>query len=255
MNPAAAGFFFEPPMAAPRFFVDQDLARGIELTLPAPVMHHAVRVLRLRDGDRIVLFNGRGGEFAAALRIDGRRAAARVERFDPVERESPLALTLVQAWVAADKLDWIVEKATELGVARVVLAPAERSVVRLQGERRERRRVHLRQIAIAACEQCGRNRVPDVVVADTLAAALDAAGSDEMLILAPEAETALSPAAAAASTALLVGPEGGFTPQEIAAACRLGCRPVRLGPRVLRTESAGLAALATLQALRGDLLR
>lgn len=242
-------------MAAPRFFIDCELACGSELTLPEPVTHHAVRVLRLRDGDCIVLFNGRGGEFAASVRLDGKRAAARVERFDPVERESPLNLTLVQAWVAAEKLDWIVEKATELGVARVVLAPAERSVVRLQGERRERRLAHLRRIAVAACEQCGRNRVPDVIAAETLAAALGASGSAEKLILAPETETALAPAAPAAPTALLVGPEGGFTPQEIAAACRLGCRPVRLGPRVLRTETAGLAALATLQALRGDLLR
>lgn len=242
-------------MAAPRFYVDLDLAEGSELELPDAVAHHAVRVLRLRDGEDIVLFNGRGGEFGASLQIDGKHAGARVHRFDPVERESSLPLTLVQAWVAADKLDWIVEKATELGAARIVFVPADRSVVRLQGERRERRLAHLRQLAIAACEQCGRNRVPEVIAADTLAAALGASGSDARLILAPEAATRVAPAAPAASTALLVGPEGGFTPEEIAAACRMGCQPVRLGPRVLRTETAGLVALATWQVLHGDLLR
>jgi 16S rRNA (uracil1498-N3)-methyltransferase len=242
-------------MAAPRFFVDLDLAAGATLALPDAVAHHAARVLRLRDGAAIVLFNGRGGEFGATLQVDGKHALARVHRFDPVERESPLPLMLVQAWVATDKLDWIIEKATELGVARIVLAPAERSVVRLQGERRERRLAHLRLLAIAACEQCGRNRVPAVTAVDTLAAALVASGSDAWLILAPEAALPLAEAAPAASTALLVGPEGGFTPEEIAAAGQLGCRPVRLGPRVLRTETAGIAALAALQALRGDLLR
>jgi 16S rRNA (uracil1498-N3)-methyltransferase len=242
-------------MAAPRFFVDLDFIVGQALTLPDAVAHHAVRVLRLRDGDPIVLFNGRGGEFAARLQVRGSHANAQVERFDPIERESSLHLTLVQAWVAAEKLDWIVEKATELGAARIAFVPAERCVVRLQGERRERRLAHLRQLAIAACEQCGRNRVPTIAAADTLAAALESAGAAARLILAPDAEVPLAHAVPESSAALLVGPEGGFSPHEVAAALRLGCQAVRLGARVLRTETAGLAALAALQALRGDLAR
>jgi 16S rRNA (uracil1498-N3)-methyltransferase len=239
---------------APRFFVDLDLAVGIELVLPEAVAHHAQRVLRLRAGSDIVLFNGRGGEFAARLVVEGRRAAAQVHGFDAIERDSALPLALLQAWVAADKLDWLVEKAVELGAGRIVLMPAERSVVRLADERRARRIAHLRQLAIAACEQCGRNRLPQVDAADDLATALALAGPGTRLILAPQAQAALVPAVADGAV-LLVGPEGGFTAAEVAQAAELGCQSVRLGPRVLRTETAGPAALAAVQAVHGDLAR
>jgi 16S rRNA (uracil1498-N3)-methyltransferase len=247
-------------MNSARFYVDSDLQAGTDLALPDAVAHHAVRVLRLATGTPIVLFNGRGGEFAAILRIDGKRAVAALGARHPVERESPLAVTLLQAWVATEKLDWIVEKAVELGSVRIVLFGAERSVVRIDGERRDRRLAHLRLLAIAACEQCGRNRVPVIAAARDLDDALASCASESRFVLLPDADSGLlvlastaAQADAPAAMTLLVGPEGGFTPTEAARAQALGCAPARLGPRVLRTETAGLAALAALQALSGDL--
>jgi 16S rRNA (uracil1498-N3)-methyltransferase len=239
-------------MNAPRFFVDAELCAGTTIALPPPVAHHAQHALRLRDGAPIVLFNGRGGEYRALLHA-GRDTGARIEAFDPVERESPLDVTLVQALVATDKLDWIAEKATELGVHRIVLAPCERSVVRLGAERLARRLAHAREVILAACCQCGRNRVPQILAATHWAEALAAAGAaTRRLLLLPGAARTLAALAAADPTAVAVGPEGGLTEAEIDAARRAGWAEVRLGPRVLRTESAGCAAVATLQALAGD---
>jgi 16S rRNA (uracil1498-N3)-methyltransferase len=240
-------------MATPRFFVDFDLAVGRELALPDDVAHHATRALRLTSGAPIVLFNGRGGEFHAVLRADDRHAFATVQSFDPVERESSLDLTLIQAWISTDKLDWVVEKAVELGVSRIVLTPSARSVVRVEGERRTRRLSHLRLLIQSACAQCGRNRVPPLEAGDTLPAALSLAGSAPLLALLPTAPHALVQEAATLRAArLLVGPEGGLSDDEIAMAFAAGAAAARLGSRVLRTETAGLAALAAFQAVGGD---
>lgn len=238
---------------APRFFVESGLRVGTTIELPDAVANHAQHALRLRDGAAIVLFDGRGGEYAARL-VAGRRAAAEVLAFDPIERESPLAVTLIQSLVPNEKLDWIIEKSTELGVARVVLAPAERSVARLDAQRLARKRAHWRDVAIAACCQCGRNRVPDVLDAPAFADALALAHDcDARLLLAPAGREALARYARARSVAVAIGPEGGFTEQEIALAQRTGFVVAALGPRVLRTETAGPAALAALQAIAGDL--
>jgi 16S rRNA (uracil1498-N3)-methyltransferase len=237
----------------PRFFVGIGLRVGATVELPDAVAHHAQHALRLRDGAAITLFDGRGGEYAARL-VAGRRAAAEVLAFDPVERESPLAVTLIQALVPNEKLDWVVEKSTELGVARIVPAPTARSVARIDGERLTRKRTHWREVAIAACCQCGRNRVPEIGDASTFAAALELARDCEArLLLAPGAGEALVRHARARSIALAIGPEGGFTEQEIALAQRAGFVLAAFGPRVLRTETAGPAALAALQTLGGDL--
>lgn len=243
-------------MSAPRFFVDTGLAAGATVALPAAVAHHATRVLRLRDGAAITLFDGRGGEYAATLQLAGDRATALFQRFDDVARESPFAVTLVQAWMAGDKLDWTVEKAVELGVAGIVLVPAQRSVVVLDEARRAKREQRLRDIVIAACCQCGRNRVPPLHAAasleDGVRRALQAAGRG--VLLAPTADTSLPQAATAtASLALAIGPEGGFDADEQALARRLGYATASFGRRILRTETAGIAALAALQALHGDL--
>lgn len=238
---------------APRFFVESELRVGATVELPDAVAHHARHALRLRDGAAIVLFDGRGGEYAARLAA-GRRAAAEVLAFDPVERESPLAVTLIQSFAPNEKLDWIVEKSSELGVARVVLAPTERSVARFDAQRLARKRAHWREVAIAACCQCGRNRVPVVLDASDFAGALVLAqGCEVRLLLAPDAGEALARDARARSVAVAIGPEGGFTEQEIALARRAGFVVAALGPRVLRTETAGPAALAALQAIAGDL--
>lgn len=237
-----------PRSAAPRFYADGALAVGARIELPATVAHHALRVLRLRAGDALTLFNGQGGEYAARLGAGGE---ALIEGFDPVERESPLALTLIQALIASDKLDWVIEKAIELGAVRVVVAPTERSVIRLAGDRVARRLAHWREIVVAACCQCGRNRLPAVDFAPSWREALAAIDAPQRLLLALDAPDALA-SADAAPTALAVGPEGGLTAAETRSAEQLGFRAVHWGPRVLRTETAGLAALAALQTAHGD---
>ena len=242
--------------AAPRFFVDRALAAGDWVELPTAVAHHAVRVLRLRAGDEVTLFNGHGGEFRGLLQVSGAQGRVQVERHVAIERESPLRITLIQAWIAADKLDWVIEKAVELGVARVVIAPSARSVVRLDAERQQRRLRRLNEIAIAACCQSGRNVVPKIDGAPTLREALQM-GRPTVgigLLLDPETPVSVVEAADAAPViALAVGPEGGFDGAERTLATSLGYRPAALGPRMLRTETAGLAALAALQSVAGDL--
>ena len=239
-----------------RFYVDGVLAPESEAELPDAVAHHAVRVLRLRDGAAVTLFNGRGGEYGGHLRIAGARTWVVLGRHLAIERESPLAITLVQAWVAGDKLDWLVEKAVELGVAGIILVPTARSVVQLDDARRARRVRRLHEIAISACCQCGRNIVPRVAAANTLREGLGAAADSDRigLLLALDAtESAVTAVGAAASVSLVVGPEGGLESAEHRLAIDLGYRPVSLGPRILRTETAGLAAIAALQATSGDM--
>ncbi len=242
-------------MRAARFFIDAPLSSGVSIELPARVAHHATRVLRLRDGEAIVVFNGTGGEFAARLSIDGQRVLAAIGAFDTVEREALLSITLVQSWIATDKLDWAIEKSVELGVASIVLTPARRSVVRIADDRLEKRIERLREVIVMACAQCGRNRIPPIEASATLAAALQIgrdAGACGVL-LQPTAETPLTRADLIdRQAALAVGPEGGFDEGELALAQQLGYRTYRLGPRVLRTETAGPAALAALQAVAGD---
>lgn len=245
-------------MAAARFFIDAPLASGTEIELPDLIAHHAKRVLRLRDGAAVVLFNGAGGEFAATLSA-GPLMRARIGEHDPVERESPLTVTLVQSWIANDKLDWMVEKAVELGVHSIVLAPARRSVVRLTHERAARKVRRLRDIAIAACSQCGRNQIPSLETSATLTEALLAGLRDDAsgMLLEPNTPASQVPLSKAelrnGGVALAIGPEGGFDNDEIALAQRLGYRAFRLGPRILRTETAGVAALVALQSAFGDL--
>jgi len=248
-------FFLARPndVSEPRFYIETDLAVGAIADLPASVAHHAAHVLRLRDGDAVVLFNGRGGEFKGRLAKRGKQVE--LAGHAAVERESPVAVTLVQAWIATDKLEWVVEKAIELGVARIVLAATRRSVVRLDPARLARRIERLREIAIAACCQCGRNRVPSIVAFDDLASALaDAGAGSTGVALQPDALRSLVDIAATTPgpIAIAVGPEGGFDRDEFALLQRAGFQLARLGPRVLRTETAGLAAVAALQATTGD---
>ncbi|ATE60872.1 16S rRNA (uracil(1498)-N(3))-methyltransferase [Thauera sinica] len=238
-----------------RFHFPQPLPHEGEIELPEAVAHHAARVLRLADGDPLVLFDGLGGEVEARLLLRGRAAFAELCRYREPRRESPLRLVLVQALATGDKMDWIVQKAVELGVAGVQPIQAERSVLRLAGERAEKRRAHWQQVAVSACEQSGRNRVPEVGMPMPLANWL-AAGQAQALcyVLAPdggEAAFGTGPRPAA-GVQLMIGPEGGWTAHELAACRAAGCIAVGLGPRVLRTETAGLAAIAVLQARWGD---
>jgi 16S rRNA (uracil1498-N3)-methyltransferase len=243
-------------MRAARFFIDAPLASETRIELPPHVAHHAVRVLRLRHGDPLVLFNGTGGEFPSQLAIDGQRVFASILEFDAVERESPLSITLVQAWIATDKLDWVIEKSVELGVHSIILAPTQRSIVRLAEDRLAKRIERLREIIITACAQCGRNRIPHIEAESTFSTALQAALNDNAvgLLIQPRAQSPLAGVQLTSGhAALAVGPEGGFDDAELALAHRVGYHSYSLGPRILRTETAGITALATLQHLAGDL--
>ncbi|HRP98592.1 MAG TPA: 16S rRNA (uracil(1498)-N(3))-methyltransferase [Rhodocyclaceae bacterium] len=237
-----------------RFFCPDRLPPAGTIELPDALAHHAVRVLRLADGDPLVLFDGHGGEYAARLVAHGRQWGAELLGHKPVERESPLELVLVQALASGDKMDWIVQKAVELGVAAVVPVRAERSVLRLSDERAARRRSHWQQVAVAACEQSGRNRVPQIAaIADLRSYLAESRAVGDRLVLAPDAAHRLSALARPAGPVhLLIGPEGGWTPDELAACQAAGVTRVGIGPRVLRTETAGLAAVSALQARWGD---
>lgn len=224
------------------------------MALPEKAAHHLARVLRVREGEWLTLFDGHGGEYPALVDSVARgEVVVTVGEHCPIERESALAVTLVQALQAADKMDVTIQKAVELGAVRIVPVAAERSVLRLAGERAEKRLAHWRQVAISACEQCGRNRVPTIEPIRGLADWLGEPSPVPLrLLLSPAGAEGLSALPPAESMEILVGPEGGFAEHEMTSALRVGYRPLRLGPRVLRTETAGLAMLAALQARWGD---
>jgi 16S rRNA (uracil1498-N3)-methyltransferase len=237
----------------PRFYVDEALRAGSVLTLSEDAAHHAIRVLRLREGDDITLFNGRGGECAARIAsIQRLRIAVDLLQHRAIERESPLRVTLVQGVSSGERMDFTVRKAVELGVAEVHPVLAAASVARPKGERAAARHEHWQRIAIAACEQCGRNRIPKVLPLVPLSD-YRAEGAGLRLLLSPLSETALSKIAVKGDEFIIAaGPEAGFSAAEEAALVETGFVPVRLGLRVLRTETAAIAAISALNALRGD---
>lgn len=236
----------------PRFFIPQALEAGL-LTLPERAARH-VQVLRLQPGDAITLFDGRGGEWSAQVSDMKHRVAVQVLQHHAQEREAPRAVTLALGMPANERMEGVVEKATELGAMALVPLLAERSVLRLSGERALKKQAHWQAIAQAACEQCGRNRVPQVAPVQPLAAWLrDAAmQAGAKLLLSPQGGASLLHAAgngdgaAQQPVTLLSGPEGGLSAAEQAAAQAAGFVPVQLGARVLRADTAPLAALALL---------
>lgn len=251
-------------MSLPRFHVDLPLAPGAELFLPDAVAHHAGRALRLRDGDTVVLFDGRGGEYPAILSFEGKHAMVKLADHDPRDAELAGRITLVQGIASGDKMDWIIEKAVETGVHAIVPIAADRCVLKLSGDRLEKRLAHWRRIVQAACEQCGRNRIPTVSAPMTLAqwlAAEDGSiasqGTDGAvrLLCHPAADQALTSRVKAQADlqdlVLLVGPEGGWSDDELARARKGGVEAVSFGPRVLRTETAGTALIAASSAALG----
>jgi 16S rRNA (uracil1498-N3)-methyltransferase len=236
----------------PRFFAPVQLSLGAEIELPQRVARHCA-VLRMRRGDAVILFNGEGGEFSAELtRVSRGDARACVISRQTPERESPLAIALAQCVSSGDRMDTTLQKSTELGVSRIVPIASERSVIRLSSDRADRRVAHWRNVVIAACEQCGRNRVPEVTAITEFAAFLSRAGDGLRLLLAPDSDRDLKQLEPPGSVTLLIGPEGGLAPEERQRAEKRGFVPVRFGPRVLRTETAPLATIAAMQALWGD---
>jgi 16S rRNA (uracil1498-N3)-methyltransferase len=234
-----------------RFHVAAELATGARLDLPREAAHHATRVLRLRVGEPLTLFNGAGGEYAATIASIARDSVTvAVGEHQAHERESPLAVTLVQGIAGADRMDFIIQKAVELGAASIQPVLTSKSVVRLSKERGEARLAHWQRIVIAACEQCGRNRIPEVFPAESLAQYSPPPDAVKVT-LSPHGTTDLKNLVQT-PLVLAVGPEAGFDSAEEKLLAEKGFVPARLGPRILRTETAALAALAALNALQGD---
>jgi 16S rRNA (uracil1498-N3)-methyltransferase len=244
-------------MLTPRIFVggERPPSPGADQALGEAAARHVAQALRMRVGGRLALFTGEGGEFAAVIvRIDRAGVVVRVERHDAVEREAPFPVVLVQAVIASDMMDVVVRKAVELGAAAIVPIQCARSQG-LPPARVARRVRHWRQIAVAACEQCGRNRVPEV--ADVLPFAqwlegIDAYAQRIAMLQAGAAHSLAHVARATRLYAVAAGPEGGFAPEEAAAAAGQGLSLAHLGARVLRAETAAIAALATVNAIAGD---
>lgn len=250
-------------MRLTRVYVEAALLPGSLVELPADTAAHLVKVLRARSGDEVILFNGSGLEFNGAIdAMRGSRVSVAVGDSRLVDRESPLRVTLMQCVPRGDRMDFIVQKATELGVDRIVPVLSQRSVVRLDKTQAESKAVHWRAVSVSACEQCGRNRLPTIEPARPLLDYLGEAAPPKGPRLVFEPDSAphasaqaggVAPTIPALDAEIAIGPEGGFAPDELEAFRVAGFSQVGLGPRVLRTETAAIAALVWLQVRFGDL--
>lgn len=248
-------------MRLTRVYVEAPLAPGARLSLTGSAARHLTRVLRRRPGEPLTLFNGAGGEYAATIEaVQREKVLVAVGDARAIDCESPLTLTLAQGVARGERMDLVVQKATELGAAAIVPLLTERSVVQLRASQVRGKLEHWRAIAIAACEQSGRNRLPRIELPATLAeflrvgAGVPAAPGSARLLLLPGAQMRIADLAGkVVDVTVLIGPEGGLSDSEEAAAVAEGFTPVRIGPRVLRTETAAIAALALLQREFGDL--
>jgi 16S rRNA (uracil1498-N3)-methyltransferase len=238
-----------------RVYVDAQLVPGALFALPAETAAHVAKVLRARSGDALLLFNGDGREFSGEIdSVRGSNVSVAIGAANGVDRESPLQLTLLQCIPRGDRMDFILQKATELGVTRIVPIVSQRSVVRLDERQAQAKAAHWRAVAISACEQCGRNRLPTLDAPQRL---LDYLGGTAAvatrLVLDPAADGGGMGHEAGGGMEIAVGPEGGFAPDELDALRTVGFVPIRLGPRILRTETAAIAAVTVLQTRFGDL--
>ena len=240
----------------PRFFCPQPLAIGQIVTLPEAVAHH-VQVLRLAPGQLITLFDGGGGEYSATLsQIEKRCVSAEIKAHTPREVELPFAVTLAQALPEASKMDWIIEKAVELGVSGFQPLAAQRCVVRLSAERAEKKMGHWQGIIVSASEQSGRNRLAQLAPLQDYKQWITQQDLHRRIILTPRAEQSLADWArhqGQQAVTLVIGPEGGLSEAEEEQAIRHGALPLAMGPRILRTETAGLSAVAMLSAMWGGI--
>lgn len=241
-------------MRLTRSYLPLPLHAGSTVTLPEDVCAHLLRVLRLGVGDACVLFNGDGHDYEARLTAVGKREAqAEIVAARLLENESPLRITLLQGVARGEKMDWILQKATELGAVQFLPVFSERSEVRLDGARADKRLAHWQDVVVAACEQSGRARVPEVAAPLSLAQALPSC-SGQRFVLDPDAAIPLRTLQAQpiCECTLAVGPEGGWSPRDLELLHAAGFTPLLLGPRILRTETAGIAAISALQTLLGD---
>jgi 16S rRNA (uracil1498-N3)-methyltransferase len=244
-------------MRLTRVFVSSGLREGAIVELPAETASHVAKVLRARAGDALVLFGGDGREFTGEIQsVRGARVQVALGAARSVDRESPLDVTLLQCVPRGDRMDFIVQKATELGVRRIVPLLCQRSVVRLGEGQAASKAAHWRGVAVSACEQCGRNRLPAIDAPLQLEAFLGTAPAQPALRLVLEPDSVpggLQELAPGTAVEIAIGPEGGFSPEELEAFRVAGFRRAGLGPRILRTETAAIAALAWLQSRYGDL--
>lgn len=240
----------------PRFYCSPPLPQNGLFELPADAAHHASRVLRLREGDAVQIFDGAGNEcHGVVAEMSGKRVMVGGINATNTNRESPLQITLAQALSSSEKMDWIIQKATELGIMEIQPLATERSVAKLSGDRVEKRIEHWQQVTIAACEQCGRNVLPKIHAPLDIMAWLQQTRTspDTKFILLPKGAASLSgQTKPLGKIILLIGAEGGFTPVESESALLCGFTPIRMGARVLRTETAAVSGLAALQMLWGD---
>ncbi len=243
-------------MTVPRFYCPPPLLLNSSLELPPAAAHHASRVLRLRVHDAVQVFDGIGNELHGVIsEISGKKVVLGKLQASTVNRESPLSIVLAQAMCSSEKMDWVVQKATELGVSAIQPVQTQRSVAKLSGERIEKRLEHWHAVIIGACEQCGRNVLPEICAPQELSTWLAAIRNDpgSKFILAPDASSSLSEQMQPqAAVTLLIGPEGGFNADEVKLAQQIGFISVCLGTRTMRTETAAVAGLAVLQTLWGD---
>ena len=245
-------------MRNPRLFTDQPLTPGNQVVLKGNVAQHLGRVLRARTGDNIALFNGDGQEFAATvLTVSKREVSVDIGEAATPQTESPVYTTLGLCLSKGDRLDWAIQKATELGVGAIAPLYSERVDFSIPQDRMEKRIAHWQQIAINACEQCGRVKVPSITPPQSLLSWVDNVSAEQKWVLHCADDTSASASAvthgAPRDAALLIGPEGGLTDQELAAASAEGFQLLQLGPRVLRTETAPAAALSVLSVFWGDM--
>ncbi len=241
-------------MRIPRIHTGQVLQADSTFVLEPGPSQHLARALRMQVGDSLILFDGRGGQYPATISaLSKKLVTVATAAYDSHEAESPLAVHLGIAISRGDRMDWVVQKATELGVTQITPLTTERTEVKLKGERADKKVAHWQQIATSACEQCGRNRIPLIEPLTGISSWLDNTVAEVKLVLHHRTLNADTPEVTPSSLALLIGPEGGLSETEIAVSEAQGYQSLRLGPRVLRTETAPLAAITLLQARWGDM--
>lgn len=242
-------------MSLSRFFINETISSGCEKQLPADVSHHLKNVLRKQQGEHVILFNGLGGEYEAEIiHLAKKDVHVHIIEFRDIERESPLDITLAQGISKGQRMDFTIQKAVELGVHKIAPILNQRSNIQLKDDRKENRLKHWQQVIISACEQSGRNTIPELFMPMSVSEWLEQDTNSRKLVLAPEGQTRLSSLKGThEKTSILIGSEGGLSQDEINRAIDKGCLSVQMGPRIFRTETAALVVLSACQSLWGDL--
>jgi len=253
-EPEYKSIYCDPKMRIPRLYFPQLDEHTASLVLPDDVHRHAIQVLRLKQGAELRLFNGRGLEYTAVLeQVAKRKSTVQLTEKISVENESPINITLLQGVSRGERMDYALQKAVELGVNHIIPVMTQRCNVSLSGDRAEKRLAHWQGVIISACEQSGRTLLPTLSNVTQLEEAIQQCDVKCCLVLDPMADIGLTSLTNETEVALLIGPEGGLSEQEINQAVAKGFQAVRMGPRILRTETATVAALSVVQAIWGDI--